>query len=200
MRAVCRTSHRSRPAISVGLFGVIVSILVGCSNDDPSYEPGTLPPLSAPETTSTPAMRTSTPSSTHQVSDKDEIRAIYVGFVRHYQQAEDEPAARRKAYLSRWMTDPGLSSMSQAIDQQVAQHKHSSGRFSPNIVSIKISGPTAVVSDCLDQRHFHMKDTRTGKVVGGGSDFLWTVVTLKQTEEGWRVSNPSYRSKECVPQ
>lgn len=173
--------------------------LVGCSHSDSRYRPGTLPPLSPSSAASVSTTRKPAPTGTQGLSDRDQIKSIYVQFVRHYQQAEDQPAAQRRAFLSRWMTDPGLSSMTEAIDRQVAEHKHSSGKFSPHIMSIRVTGSTATVNDCLDQRHFHMKDTRTGKVVGDGSDFLWTVVTLSHTAVGWRVSNPSYRNKTCVP-
>lgn len=199
MRWIRLSHHIAGTALAVGLPGALALSLVGCASDNPDERPGTLPPLTPTETTSSGRTTTPTPSSTHSKSDKEEIRTVYVGFVRHYQQAEDQPATRRMAFLSRWMTEPGLSSMTRAIDQQVAQHKHSSGTFKPHIMSITISGSTATVNDCLDQRHFHMKDTRTGKIVGGGSDFLWTVVTMKHTQEGWRVSNPSYRNKACVP-
>ncbi|HEX6445427.1 MAG TPA: hypothetical protein VF053_10090 [Streptosporangiales bacterium] len=183
----------------VVLVVVAALTLAACSTNDPKYRPGTLPPLSPTPTAVASSSASPSPTGTRGMADKDQVRVVYLGFVRHYQQAEDQPAGRRRAFLSQWMTDPGLASMTKAIDQQVAQHRHSSGRFRPNIMSIKVSGSTAIVDDCLDQRHFHMKDTRTGKVVGGGSDFLWAVVTLKKAAEGWRVSNPSYRNKTCVP-
>lgn len=201
MRGMRRRHRTSTAVLAAGLAVLVALVLGGCSNDDPKYKPGTLPPLSPSGSASGSASTTPTasPTGTQGLSDKEQVKAVYLGFIRHYQQAEDQPPARRRSFLAQWMTDPGLTSMTKAIDKQVEEHKHSSGHFAVNIISIKVSGSTATVDDCLDQRHFDMKDTRTGKVVGEGSDFVWTLVRMKHTEVGWRVSKPTYRNKSCVP-
>lgn len=188
-------SHHStgQAVLTVGLVGIVASILVACSKDDPNYKPGTLPPIS-----SSVATATSKPTDTRVTSDKDEVEAVYRGFLKHFPSAQDVPKARRRSYLAQWMTDPGLSSMVKGINKQVDSHQRIVGTYTPHIRSIRMKGRSATVSDCVDQSHFNVRDTRTGKIVSNGPDRVWTVVYMKRTAEGWRVSDPTWRRKSCT--
>lgn len=194
-------SHRhhrtSRAQISAGLALLCAAILIGCTHGDPKYRPGTLPPLSPSETPSDSVTPTQTPSGTQGISDKDQVNAVYLGFLKNYPEAQDVPKARRRLYLSRWMTEPGLSSMVKGINDEVAQHQRNVGGFVPHIMSIRVSGTTATVNDCMDQSKFDVKDTRTGKIVSSGPDHVWTVVYMKKTPDGWRVSHPTWKHRSC---
>lgn len=198
MRETGRRHHASRAVHMVGLALVVAMTVTGCAKDDPKYRPGTLPPLSPSKTMFTPITRAPTPRGTDAMSDKEQVKAIYVGFVKHYPAAQDVPKEGRRKYLSQWMTEPGLSAMVKGVNEEVAQHQRNFGAFVPHIMSISVRGTRATVNDCMDQSRFNVKDTRTGKVVSSGPDRVWTIVYMKRTSDGWRVSHPTWKRQSCT--
>lgn len=198
MRGMCRLRETSRAVHALGLALVVAMALTGCTDDDPKYSPGTLPPLSPTETTSTPVTGAPSPSRTHGMSDEEQVKTVYIGFVKHYPLAQNVSKSSRRKYLSRWMTEPGLSTMVEGINDEVEQHQRNVGAFVPHIMSISVKGSSATVSDCMDQSKFNVRDTRTGKIVSTGPDRVWTIVYMKRTSNGWRVSHPTWKRQSCT--
>lgn len=203
MRGTGREKRRSRAAVVGGLVAVVFLVLSGCSNNDPRYHPSTLAPLTQSPTDAASAspVGSPTPTGTQGMQDKDQVNAIYVEFLANYRRAQDLDAPRRRSYLAAWMADPGLSDAVKVFAQQHRNHQRSTGNLVPRILSIHVSGDTASVNACVDQRKFNIVDSRTGKVLtGGGSATYWAVASLRRTAIGWRIVKLTDRRKKCALQ
>lgn len=174
--------------------------VAGCGPGE-REKPATLPPVTPGDSSSgETSIQSPSPSATttHGLSDEEQVRAIYVAFLARYREGQDMQKVERKRHLSQWMTDPALSSTVEGIEEQRKAHKRSYGEFTPHIMSTKLSGDTATVNDCVDQSDFVLKNTRTGKIEGGESpDRFWSVATLEKTPSGWRVSFTKVKDESC---
>lgn len=200
MRGSHRHHHISSALLSAGLAVLVAFVIGACSTNDPKYRPGTLPPLSPSAPTSASTSPTASASGTQGMSDREQIRALYVDFIRHYPAVQRQPGSRRQQFLSTWMVDPALSAMKRSIDRQMAHHERVDGLAIPHIMSIQIAATSATVNDCADQSRVRKVDTRTGRTIDdSGSSTTWLVTWLKKTDVGWRVSRLGYRDKSCAP-
>jgi hypothetical protein len=202
--AAMQGSHRrhrtSSALVSAGLVVLVAIVLSACSSDDPKYRPGTLPPLSPSASPSGSPSPTPSASATQGLSDREQVRAVYLDFITHYPAVQTQPRDRRQQFLSTWMVDPALSAMKRSIDRQVSNHERVDGLAIPHIMSIRVTRSNAVVNDCADQSRVHTVDTRTGRSIDkSASPTTWLVTWLKRTNAGWRVDRLGYRDKSCVP-
>jgi hypothetical protein len=200
MRGSLRHRRTSSALVSAGLAVLVALVFSACSNDDPKYRPGTLPPLSPSDSTSGAPSPAPSASGTQGMSDRQQVRTMYLDFIGHYPAVQKQPEGRRQQFLSTWMVDPALSAMKHSIDRQLANHERVDGLAVPHIMSIRVTGTSAVVNDCADQSRVRTVDTRTGRTIDDStSPTTWLVTWMKKTAAGWRVSRLGYRDKSCVP-
>lgn len=130
------------------------------------------------------------------MSDKEQVRTIYLAYATHYQEGERMPLSERRKFLAQWMSEPALSEYVNGMERQVASGERSHGRDRPHVMSIVVAGAKATVDDCLDETKVSITN-RTGKVVRQGKKNIWTVTDLKRTSTGWRVTEVDTRDKRC---
>lgn len=203
MQGTDRAQRSSRAAMLGGLVAMVTLTLGGCSNDDPRYHPSTLAPLTQSQTGSLSASptRSPTPTGTQAMPDEAQVNTVYVEFIGNYRRAQDLDASERRPYLARWMADPGLGDAVRVFAEQQRNHQRSTGKLVPRIISTHVSGDSATVNACVDQRKFNLVDSRTGKVLtAGGSPTYWAVASLRRTAHGWRIVKLTDRRKKCALQ
>lgn len=184
---------RGLPAqtLAVASIFVLAACITAC-REDPRYSPTTVSPLatasglpSSPDSTGTTGM-----------SDRGQIRAVYLAYATRYQDGERMPLTRRRKFLAQWMSEPALSDYVNGMERQAASGERSHGRDQPHIMSIVVKGPKGTVDDCLDETNVSIVN-KAGKVIRRGKKNIWTVTNLKRTPAGWRVTQVDTRDKSC---
>lgn len=178
--------------LAVGSIITLLASVPACT-DDPRRSPTTVPPL--PTVSNSP--HSSDPSDTTGMSDKGQIRAIYLAYATRYQEGERMPLTKRREFLAQWMSEPALTDYVNGMEEQTASGQRSHGRDRPHIMSIEIKGVEATVNDCLDETKVSITN-KAGKVVRRGKKNIWTVTVLKHTSPGWRVTQVDTRDKPCT--
>lgn len=180
--------------------GIVAALLlassVACTHDDPDRKYGSVSPLPTQPATPTASP---TPSGTQGMSDREQVRALYLDFNARNMRVQDYPRSRWRSYLSQWAIDPALKQFVDGTRAQVDKHQRFEGAFEPHIFSVKVVGRKATVNDCTDQSHTLLRDKRTGKVtVRGPKKRAWIVARLKKTSVGWRIYYTNVRDQSCV--
>lgn len=194
--------RRVRTATAVaGL--VVLTALPGCGSD-PDEEPAVLPPITttpatpAPVGTAPSPSPTPTPTGTAGMSDRAQVRFVYLRVAAAYRKARQMPATERRPYLAQWMVDPALGIFVDAMAQEERRHERITANRVPHVFNVTVDDGTAHVDDCSDDSKSLRKDTDTGEVVGGGSEHLWYMADLKETGDGWRVYRTATRNEPCA--
>lgn len=170
--------------------------LTACTHDDPDSRYGSVSPLPPHSTSPTP---TPTPTSTRGMSDKAQVKALYLDFTAQNMRVQDLPPSRWRPYLSRWAIDPALAQFVDGTKTQLRKHQRFEGAFRPHIFNMEVADKTATVNDCTDQSHTLLRDVKTGKVaVKGPKTRAWIVAHLKKTSVGWRIYSTNVRNQSCV--
>ncbi|MGH3095365.1 MAG: hypothetical protein ACRDMV_05120 [Streptosporangiales bacterium] len=179
--------------------------LTGCAFG-PDEEPAALPPITATPTTPAPVgtlpspslTPTPTPTGTAGMSNRKQVKFVYLRVAAAYRKAKQMPAEDRRSYLARWMVDPALGIFVDAMAREDRRQERITASRVPHVFNVTVDGDVAHVDDCSDDSQSLRKDTDTGEVVGGGSEHLWYAADLKETSDGWRVYRTSIRSEPCA--
>ncbi|HEX6444988.1 MAG TPA: hypothetical protein VF053_07880 [Streptosporangiales bacterium] len=170
--------------------------LAACSHDDPGSRYGSVSPLPPHSASATP---TPTPTGTQGMSDKAQVKALYLDFIVHYPKAQDMSKTERRTYLSQWLVDPGLTRYEKGIQKQIDKHERFEGAIEPHVFSVEVSENRATVEDCAGQSHTQLRNTNTGKVVVHGPDRrAWIIARMKRTDSGWRIYYTDSPIKSCA--
>lgn len=175
--------------------GIIASLgaMSACAKDG-RYSPTTLSPVpSASKSSPTP-----TTPDTAGLSDREQVRTIYLDFAVNFPRAERMEPSKRRRFLSQWMAEPLLSEFLKGMDKQIRAGNHAHGRRYPDIFSIRIAGRDARVDDCVDESKVYIRSDKNGKVVRRGKPNLWQVADLSKTSHGWRIVGIDAKEKPCV--
>lgn len=177
----------------------LIATTVSCADEEEPRELKSLSPSERANTASSSSTPTATP--TEGMSDREQIRTVYVDFLTHYTDAQDVPRGKkRRQFLAQWLVEPALSGLTKDINKQQDKGERSSGHLEPNIMTIVVDGKKTEVNDCIDQRQFLVKNKK-GKVVRGGDpDYFWGVTFFRQTDRGWRIHYVASEDKKCVPE
>ena len=180
-----------------GTLAALLAIgLAACTHDGPGSRYGSVTPLPPHSASPTP---TPAPTGTQGMSDKAQVKALYLDLMHHYAAAQAQPTAKRRRYLKQWLTEPVLSQFTRDIASRDKNHQRFEGVVKPHVFSLSVKGNRASVEDCNDQSHTVIRDLRTGKVVlKGKTKPLWITARLKQTDQGWRIYYTNAKSASCV--
>lgn len=198
--------RRVRTTAAVPLLALtVLSGLPGCAFQ-PDEEPAVLPPVTATPTMPAPVgtlpspshSSPANPSGTAEMSNRKQVRFVYLRVAAAYRKAKQKPAEDRRPYLAQWMVDPALSVFVDAMAREDRRHEHITASRVPHVFNVSVDGDVAHVDDCSDDSKSLRKDTDTGEVVGGGSEHLWYAADLKETSDGWRVYRTSVRDEPCA--
>lgn len=176
---------------------VLLTATSGCGPGE-DEQPATLPPVT-PSTTA-PTSPSPVPTRTEGLSDKAQVRTVYTEFLIHHLDAQDQPKESRRKFLSQWMIDPALRTHLEDFNRQQKDHQRTSGQYKSNIIEIRVKRDDATVEDCIDQRSYKLRDSRTGRTLAVDSedDFFWGVTTLRRVRDGWRVDQTGYKDETCT--
>lgn len=180
----------SRSWLTTMLTGLLWLSLGSCANGEGS-EPPSLAPLTPRNSTST-----ASPTVTSGMSDEQQAQAIYLAYSQRYSKAETLTKSHRRRYLSQWLVNPALGNRVEGIEEFRAKGYHSSGVAQPDIRGIKIDGARGTIRDCSDEGQILVRD-RADRIVRRGQEGVWNVVTLQQTEAGWRISEVAVGREAC---
>lgn len=175
----------------VGMASVLLAVSTASCSDDAGRKPATLPPV-------TPSSISPTPATTEGLSDKEQVRAVYVAYVAGYPKGERMSPRERREYLAQWLIEPVLTRYVDGMERQAKEGQVSEGKRVVRIFSIKVAGKTAHVDDCADESGVSLKDAKTGDIVKKGKPNVWAVATLKKTSAGWRISNTDANEESCA--
>jgi hypothetical protein len=194
----CLPRYRARHARSAsragfGLAALLVGALAaaGCAAQARVDLPRKSGSLAAPAALTSPAL-----------TDRQRVIAAYSGYWQAYAAAmSSQNAARARAILAPY-DQPSAISQAIRADQLVwAAHETAYGTAATHVLSVHVSGRSALVHDCLDLSHFGATDTRTWRVVPDsfGLPRLNFYVTLSLSRGRWLVSDMQPVVVPCKP-
>lgn len=160
----------------------------GAGGDD---RPRTIPSLDPSWTIPRPS-----PTGTEGMTDKEQIRAVYLDYNAHFQEAETMGRKERRRFLSQWLVNPALTDHVEGIGQQVRKGQRGHGHGIAHVIGIVVHGRTARLDDCLDESHIVIKDA-SGKVVKRGHKDVWLTSRATRTSRGWRLARFYTPEKSC---
>jgi hypothetical protein len=183
-RALCRVGV---------LVGVACAALVSASchgRDETTPAPTTSPARVQPP---------GDPSDNSQATrEYESVRLAYREFVDVLGRAASLPRATRKERLSKYMVDPQLSKVLDAIQTNEANDITTYGSSMPHIKSVRINGDEATVDDCQDGSKAGLIEVSTSKKINRGLKEENIKTDLMKSVDGrWRVSNSTTIGEGC---
>ena len=152
----------------------------------------TVPAAASPAPSAPPA-----PPAPEQV-----VAADYAGYWQAYGQAMTAGrVARARQLLAPYAAASVIPRLISSLQRVWAAHDQAYGGAQTHVLGIQITGPTALVHDCLDLSHFGVLDKDTGRVVPGSfgladRDYY---ITLVLSGGRWLVSNMEPVEVPCRP-
>ena len=147
-----------------------------------------------------PAAAPSAPSA--PPTPEQVVAADYAGYWRAYGQAMTAGrVAGARQLLAPYAAPSVIPRLISSLRRVWAAHDRAYGAAQTHVLGIQITGPTALVHDCLDLSHFGVLDTTTGRVVPGSfgladRDYY---ITLVLSGGRWLVSNMEPVEVPCQP-
>jgi hypothetical protein len=144
-----------------------------------------------------PAAPSTAPPTPQQV-----VESAYLGYWQAYAQAMDagNPAGARSDLAP--YTAPGtLARVVTSLRRVWAANEAADGAAMPHVLSVQITGPKALLHDCLDLSHFGVVNKTTGLVVSDsfGLPNRNYYITLVLSGGRWLVSNMEPVEVPCQP-
>jgi hypothetical protein len=130
------------------------------------------------------------------------VAADYAGYWQAYGQAMTAGrVARARQLLAPYAAASVIPRLISSLQRVWAAHDQAYGGAQTHVLGIQITGPTALVHDCLDLSHFGVLDKDTGRVVPGSfgladRDYY---ITLVLSGGRWLVSNMEPVEVPCRP-
>jgi hypothetical protein len=121
-----------------------------------------------------------------------QVIAAYTGYWQATGAAVDAgSAAGARRLLARYLTASAIPGVISALRPDWAEHAVSAGSPVLHIMSVKITGPRALVHDCVDLSHAGLADARTGRAFprSFGSAHANFYADLVLSGHRWLVSN-----------
>jgi hypothetical protein len=169
-------------------------LLVGCRGE-PANDARPVPTsvaASGPTATATGTPGRST------VPVADQVLAQYTAFWTVITPASRAPAARRRAILAPYATDPELSRLLRGLVAAEAVGEGQYGAEVPRARVTSVRGDTAAVIDCQDASNAGKLSLETGKKLTRGVARNPVNATLRRGTDGrWRVATVEFTRGEC---
>jgi hypothetical protein len=130
------------------------------------------------------------------------VAADYAGYWQAYGQAMTAGrVARARQLLAPYTAASVIPRLISSLRRVWAAHDQAYGGAQTHVLGIQITGPTALVHDCLDLSHFGVLDKDTGRVVPGsfGPADRDYYITLVLSGGRWLVSNMEPVEVSCRP-
>lgn len=173
-----------------------LSSAVSSCTGAPDEKGGTLPPLTPTARSSSIAASASVGSSQMET---EEVRSVYLGFLKSYVRAQRVSPRLRATYLAKWLAEPRLTDTVKSLAYDEKHYIRTVGADRSHIIDIEQSGSRATVEDCLDRTHIYAVDSRTGNRINGsrGPGHFWVTTMLRKTSMGWRVYKAKHEARRC---
>lgn len=114
------------------------------------------------------------------------------------QEAERAAAAQRQAILAPYATGSELSDVLSGIAADQADGERSWGQPVPHPYGLRVTGDTATLQDCQDDRAYGVMNPTTGQRLTHGGPRVHLAVTLARGADGaWRVSELRQVNEPC---
>lgn len=139
---------------------------------------------------------------TRPLTASQQVAAAYAGYWQAYAAAmTSQSPVRARAILAPYDPASQIPQQIRSLKRVWAAHDIAYGGAVPHILSIRVTGSSALLHDCLDLSHFGVEDTQTSQVVAGsfGQPRLNVYVTLMLAGGRWRVSNMQPVEVPCAP-
>jgi hypothetical protein len=185
-----RVRGTTRVAACLGI-AAAVSLAAGCSGSSG----GIAQPL--PSQSLSPS---ATASPSNRASPHEQALAQYRAFWSILPAVSAAPAAKRRAMLTPYVTDPELASLLKGMQQQDRAGQMIYGRNvpRPTVQSLSLPQKLAVIRDCQDSSHSGVEDKSNQRHVTVGTARNLVVSTLHLGSDGkWRVAFVSYPKSKC---
>jgi hypothetical protein len=185
-----RVRGTTRVAACLGI-AAAVSLAAGCSGSSGGLAQPLPSQSSSPSTTARPS---------NGASPNEQALARYRAFWSILPAVSAAPAAKRRAMLTPYVTDPELTSLLQAMRAADRKGTVFYGRDvpRPTVQSLSVPQKLAVVRDCQDSSHAGNEDRRTGRRLTVGVARHLVIATLNLGQDGkWRVASVSYEKTKC---
>ena len=130
------------------------------------------------------------------------VTAAYRGYWQAYAAAMTSSSPRRaRALLAPYSAPGGTTALISSLRRVWRAHDVAYGAAVTHVLSVRVTGQTASVHDCLDLSHFGVLDKTSGQVVPNsfGLPDLNYYVTLELSGGRWRVSNMTPVEVPCTP-
>jgi hypothetical protein len=179
-------------AATVGLSGMVLAA-AGCGSPAASVA---LPHKGG--TASAAPVSLATPAPTPQ----QKVAAAYRGYWVAYAEAMTaRSAARAQAILAPYQVPDGMPQLIKSLKAVWGAHDIAYGGAVTHVKGVQITGPRAILHDCLDLSHFGVEDQVTGRVISNSfglanQDYY---IDLVRSGGRWRVSNMQNVEVPCEP-
>jgi hypothetical protein len=130
------------------------------------------------------------------------VTAAYQGYWQAYAAAmSSSRPGRARAILAPYSTPGGIATLIGSLRRVWRAGDVAYGGAVTHVRSVRVTGRSASVHDCLDLSHFGVLDKTTGQVVPNsfGLPDLNYYVTLELSGGRWRVSNMTPVEVPCTP-
>ena len=187
----------SGPASPARLALVLAPVALAAVACGTQQAPSVALPARASGGDTVPAAPSSPPPTPEQV-----VAADYAGYWQAYGQAMtagNAPAARQ--LLAPYAAASTIPRLIASLQRVWAAHDQAYGAAQPHVLGVDITGPRALLHDCLDLSHFGVLDKTTGRVVSSSfglanRDYY---ITLVLSGGRWLVSNMEPVEVPCQP-
>jgi hypothetical protein len=192
-----RAQLGSGPASSARLALALAPIALAAVACGTQQAPTVALPARASGQDSVPAASSAPPPTPEQV-----VAADYAGYWQAYGQAMTAGnAAGARRLLAPYAAASTIGRLIASLQRVWAAHDQAYGAAQTHVLGVQITGPKALLHDCLDLSHFGVLDKTTGRVVSGSfgladRDYY---ITLVLSGGRWLVSNMEPVEVPCQP-
>jgi hypothetical protein len=191
-------AHVSGPAGMAGLSVLLAPVALAAAACGTSQAPSVALPAKGSASTVVPAAAPATAPATPQQA----VAAAYAAYWQAYAQAMtagNAPSAR--GILAPYAAASTVPRLISSLQRVWAAHDAAYGAAQPHVLGVTITGPRALLHDCLDLSHFGVLDKTTGRVVSdsfglANRDYY---ITLVLSGGRWLVSNMEPVEVPCQP-
>jgi hypothetical protein len=197
LASAVRAELRIGPARSARLALALAPVALAAAACGTHQAPSVALPARASGRATIPAAASSAPPTPEQV-----VAADYASYWQAYGQAMTAGnVAGARQLLAPYAAASTIGRLISSLQRVWAAHDQAYGAAQPHVLGVQITGPKALVHDCLDLSHFGVLDKATGRVVSNSfgladRDYY---ITLVLSGGRWLVSNMEPVEVPCQP-